>query len=488
VIAPAAPREHESELEPVRAAGPARTGLALLVVVTGVLIAAVDTTIVVLALPVLERSLHVPLSDIVWVIIAYLLVITVMATQVGRLGDMFGRVRMYELGFGVFVLGSLLCALATNEVTIIGFRALQGVGGALISANSGAVIADTFPPERRGRAYGYTSVGWSAGAVLGILLGGAITTYVSWRWIFGINVPIGIAAILLALRVLRDRGQRQKRRLDVVGMVLLGGGLFCTLWAITRLATNPVDASLVGLLVGGLALLVAFVGVERRIAEPMLDLSLFRVPTMSPTLLAAVFQSLANFATLFLVTMYLQGVRELSPLRAALVLVPGYLLGGFIGPFAGRLADRLGPVWPATVGLAIQCLGLGIYASLGLATPLWVVVAAAIINGVGSGAFFPANNAAVMKAAPGRAFGVASGVLRTFANVGMIFSFSIAILIAASSITRGLAFAIFVGTTQLKPQLAQAFTTGVHAAFFASIGFMVLAAVLSATRQLGRET
>ena len=460
----------------------AHAGLALLVVVTGVLIAAVDTTIVVLALPVLERSLHVPLSGIIWVIIAYLLVITVLSTQVGRLGDMFGRVRMYEMGFGVFVLGSLLCALATNEATIIGFRVVQGVGAALISANSGAVIADTFPAERRGRAYGYTSVGWSTGAVLGILLGGLITTYVSWRWIFGINVPIGIAAIFLAVRVLHDRGERHRHQIDVIGMAFLGGGLFCVLWAITRLATSPADLTLLGLLLAGLVLLVVFVAVESRQAEPMLDLSLFRVPTMTPTLLAAFFQSLANFATLFLVTMHLQGVRELSPLHASLVLVPGYLVGAFIGPFAGRLADRLGPVYPATVGLAIQCVALAIYAHLGLTTPLWVVIVGAIINGIGSGAFFPANNSAVMKAAPGRSFGVASGVLRTFANVGMVFSFSVAILIAAHSITRGLAFAIFVGTTGLQPRLAQAFTTGVHAAFYASMGFMVCAAALSAVR------
>lgn len=469
-------------LQSTVAGGPQHTGLALLVVVTGVMIAAVDTTIVVLALPVLERSLRVPLSGIVWVIIAYLLVVTILSTQVGRLGDMFGRVRMYELGFGVFVLGSLLCALASGEASIVAYRVLQGVGGALISANSGAVIADTFPAERRGRAYGYTSVGWSAGAVLGILLGGLITTYVSWRWIFGINVPIGIAAILLALRVLHDRGERHHRGIDLAGMTLLGGGLFCVLWAMTRLATRPADAQLVGFLVVGVVLLVVFVLVERRLAEPMLDLSLFRVPTMSPTLLAALVQSLANFATLFLVTMYLQGVRQLSPLHASLVLVPGYLVGAFIGPLAGRVADRWGAVWPATLGLAIQCGALAVYANLGLTTPFWVVALAAVVNGIGAGAFFPANNAAVMKAAPGRQFGVASGVLRTFANVGMVFSFSVAILIAASSVTRGLAFAIFVGTTRLTPPLARAFTTGVHAAFYASMAFMVCAALLSAVR------
>ena len=151
--------------------GHSHYGLALAVVVCGVLIAAVDTTIVVLALPKIEAELHVNVTDVIWVVISYLLVVTVLSTQVGRLGDMFGRVRMYQTGFAIFVVGSLLCGLANDEVTLILFRILQGVGGALISANSGAVIADIVPIERRGRAYGFNAIGWNLGAILGILLG-----------------------------------------------------------------------------------------------------------------------------------------------------------------------------------------------------------------------------------------------------------------------------------------------------------------------------
>ena len=164
-------------------------GLGLAVVMLGVMITAVDTTIVVLALPEVERGLHVALNSVIWVVIGYLLVITLLATQVGRLGDMFGRVRMYEAGFIVFIAGSALCASAWDQSSIVGFRILQGIGGALMTANSGAVIADLFPPERRGRAYGFNGVAWSAGAVLGIVLGGLIVTYVSWRWISGSTCP-----------------------------------------------------------------------------------------------------------------------------------------------------------------------------------------------------------------------------------------------------------------------------------------------------------
>jgi EmrB/QacA subfamily drug resistance transporter len=459
-----------------------RTGLAMAVIMTGVLMTAVDTTIVVLALPEIQRGLHVALSAVVWVIISFLLVITLLATQVGRLGDMFGRVRMYEMGFAVFVLGSLACGLAWNEASIIAFRVVQGVGGAFIMANSGAVIADLYPKQQRGRAYGFTSVGWTMGAVIGIVLGGLIVTYVSWRWIFWINVPVGVAALAVATRVLHDRAERSRRRLDLPGMVTLGLGLFGVLWAMTRLATTAFDVEVAGYLVGGIVLIGTFGIIESRQPEPMLPLSIFRVPTMTASLLAALFQGLASFAVLFLVIMYLQGPRGLSPIHASLLLVPGYVLGSVAGPYAGRLADRRGPVLPATAGLAIQVVSLAIYAQLSNTTGLWVVVLASIINGVGASFFFPANNAAIMKAAPPDAYGIASGMMRTFSNVGMVFSFAVAILIASRSISRGLAFAIFVGSTSLHGALADAFTAGLHAAFYASMGFMVLAAALSALR------
>ena len=468
------------------AAGPApiatRTGLAMVVVMTGVLITAVDTTIVVLALPEIQRDLHVALSSVIWIVIGYLLVITLLATQVGRLGDMFGRVRMYEAGFLVFVLGSLACALAWNEAAIIGFRILQGVGGAFVTANSGAVIADLYPPERRGRAYGFNAVGWSLGAVLGIVIGGLVVTYVSWRWIFWINVPIGVAAVTVAHFVLHDRGQREPRRLDWWGMATLGCGLFALLWAMVKLTSEPLDLAVLSLFVGGVIILVLFWRIERSTTEPMLELGLFRVPTMTPSLLAAMFQSLANFAVLFLLLMYLQGVRQLTPIHASMLLVPGYVIGGVVGPFAGRFADHHGAVLPATAGLAIQVLALLGYTHLGLQTPLWVVVVLYMVGAIGAGCFFPSNNAAVMKAAPGKEFGIASGLLRTFSNVGMVFSFALAILVASATITKAQAFAIFVGTSTLSPLTAAAFTDGIHAAFYSSTLLMVIAAVLSAVR------
>jgi len=459
----------------------------MVVLMSGVLMTAVDTTIVVLALPEIQRSLHVALGAVIWVIISFLLVITLLATQVGRLGDMFGRVRMYETGFAVFVIGSLLCAMAWDEVSIIAFRIVQGIGGALVMANSGAVIADLYPRERRGRAYGFTSLGWTIGAVLGVVLGGLIVTYISWRWIFWINVPTGAVAIVIALRVLRDRGERTRQRLDPLGMITLGLGLFGVLWAITKLANGPFDASTAGFLIGGALLIGAFVLIEARVPAPMLPLRIFKVPTMTGSLLASMFQGLASFAVLFLLLMYLQGPRGLSPIHASLLLLPGYLLSTVVTLFAGRLSDKRGPVLPATLGLALQVVSLLLYAQLTNATPLWWIVCIGIINAAGASLFFPANSSAIMKAAPPDMFGIASGMMRTFSNIGMVFSFAVAILVASRSISRQLAFAIFVGTTSLHGQVADAFTTGLHAAFYVSVAFMVIAAILSALRGRGER-
>jgi len=464
----------------------------------GALMASINGTIILISLPVIFRGLNVDpflpgnFTLLIWLLLGYGVVTATLLVTFGRISDMWGRARMYNLGFAVFAVGSLMLFLTPNTGTtgaweLVGFRIVQGVGGAFLTANSGAVLADAFPKQQRGKAFGYNAIGWNVGAILGILIGGLIITYASWRWIFWINVPTGLLALALALKVLRDRGPRERQRLDLFGMSLLGAGLFGVLWAMTKLATSKLSGPLLATLVGGVAVLVVFVVVEHHRDAPMVNLRLFRIPTFAPTLLAALFQGLANFAVLFLVLMYLQGVRHLTPLDASLLLIPGYLVGGIIGPICGRLADRFGAVWPATIGLGVEVLALGVYSQLTPTTPLGVVTVAAVLNGLGAGAFMPANNSAVMKVAPGRDFGIASGMLRTFANIGMVFSFSVAVLVAARSISRQLAFAIFVGTTSLPRQLGSAFTTGLHAAFFSSIGFMALAALLSATRALGAQ-
>ena len=451
----------------------------------GVMITAVDTTIVILGLPVMMRELHSDMLSMIWVIMAYLLVLTMTTTQLGRFGDMYGRVRIYNLGFLVFTAGSVLCGLAGSATMLVLWRILQGLGGAMVSANSGAIIADTVPPAERGRAYGLTAIGWNVGAVLGILLGGLIITFVDWRYIFFINLPIGLVGLGLGWRVLRERSPRASRSLDIPGTVLLGGGLLLVLLALTHATGSGWSPASTLRLVLGLACLAALALWERRSAAPMIDLSLFRHRVLSASVLASFFQSLGSYAVLFLVIMYLQGVRGMSPFAASLLLIPGYILGGLAAPFAGHLSDRFGARLPATAGLALQAVAFLLYASLHPASGLWLVVLAAVINGLGNALFFPANNSAVMANAPAGAYGVASGLLRTASNVGMVTSFAVALLAAATAIPRQEAFAIFLGVHRLTSALADAFVRGLHTAMLTALGLVAVAVVLSALR--GRE-
>jgi EmrB/QacA subfamily drug resistance transporter len=448
----------------------------------GVMVTAVDTSVVVLAIPALQVELHVGLASVVWVVSAYLLALTLLATQAGRLGDMFGRVRMYEGGLVVFVVGSALCACAWDQASLVGFRVLQGVGGAMVASNSGAVLAELFPRDQRGRAFGYNSVAWSAGAVVGVLVGGVVVTWTSWRWIFWINVPIGLAAAAGCLWALSQAPGRQRHRLDLAGMATLGSGLLGVLWAATELTAAAPDPWILFCLVGGVGLLAAFFWVERGQEEPMLQLSLFRLPAMAPALLACLLQGLANFSVLFLVVTYLQGPCRLSPLQASMLLVPGYVIGGLVGPAAGRMVDRVGPLAPATLGLSVQVVALFLFTHLSTESSQWLVVVASAVNAAGASCFFPANSAAVMKASPPEAFGLSSGMLRTFANVGMVLSRSLAVLVAARSVAGPGAMTAFVGSGPWHPDAAQAFTSGLRTSLYVSMALMALAALLSVTR------
>jgi EmrB/QacA subfamily drug resistance transporter len=451
----------------------------------GVTMSAVDTTAVVLGLPVIMQDLHSDILSMVWVLMAYLLVITILGTQVGRFGDMLGRVRMYNLGFALFTIGSLLCGFSVDGPQLIGFRVLQGIGGAFISSNSGAIIADTFGQKERGRAFGITGMGWSIGAVLGILVGGAFVTFLNWRYIFFINLPIGIIATVAGFFLLQERSPRTKEALDIGGIFLLGISLFLLLLSLTDITGSGWSFQYgIEILIGILAL-IGFILWERHSTSPFLDFSLLRDRVFKASAFAAFFQSLASYAVIFLVIMYLQGPRGMSPWDASLLLIPGYVLGGLIAPLSGRLSDRMGARVIASVGIALQVGGIATYSTLGLASPTFIVILGSVLSGAGSSTFFPANTSAVMANAPPRAYGVSSGLLRTLSNLGMVCSFAVALFFASISIPRELAFQIFLGVGGIHGPLASAYVDGMRSALFASLSLLAVAFVLSVLR--GKE-
>ncbi|HVP25255.1 MAG TPA: MFS transporter [Methanomicrobiales archaeon] len=455
------------------------------VLMLGTLMGSLDSTIVILAFPTIADALHSDLLTTLWMILIYLLVVAVTTTQLGRIGDIYGRSRMFNAGFGIFTLGSLFCGFSPTIHWLIASRGVQALGGSLMQANSGAIVADTFPPNRRGAAFGYISLGWTSGAMLGIVLGGVITTFVGWEYIFFINLPIGIVATLLGVRYVRDN-QRVSEKLDIPGMVFLGAALTLISYGAVDFAAEDLAAANIAAILAGLVALGLFFLYELRASRPLMDFSALGSRILRYSIMAAFFLSLGYLAVVFLITMYLQGIRALSPLDAALLLIPGYVAGSFLSPVMGRLSDRYGARWIATGGAGVIILATLLYLSLRIDTPYWLVLVASGVSGIGTSMFFPANNAAVMAHAPQGSFGGVSGLLRTMQNIGILGSFVITIAVAAASIPRQVAFEVFIGTTSLKGGVSQAFILGIDSALWISLVFIAIAGVLSWLR--GEET
>jgi EmrB/QacA subfamily drug resistance transporter len=456
----------------------------LLLTTIGTLMVAVDSTIVILALPTMARDLVAPLSTIIWTILIYLLITAALTTQAGRLGDMFGRAGVYNLGFAVFTIGSAASGFAPGAETLIIARAVQAVGGALVFANSGALIASVYPPERRGRAFGFLVFGWSVGAILGILLGGVITTELGWRYIFFINIPIGVVAVALGVRLL-PKSRPQRVSFDFVGFAVFSAMLALICYGLIEIAVFGTSALNVAYLVVGFLLLPIFIFAELRIPSPMLELRALRNRLLGFSLLAGLFQALGYLSVIFLLTMYLQGLRGLTPLDASLLLVPGYLLGALVGPWMGTRVDRRGARTLATAGIVLMAVAVLAYSQLTIASWLGWIPLISLMTGVGSGMFYPANNTAVMSQATPRTFGEISGLRVTLANIGTLLSFVLSLTIAAASIPRALAYEVFLGTTNLVGGIGASFLTGIHAALYGSVAILLLAAALSWSR--GKE-
>ncbi len=453
----------------------------LAIMVLGTLMGAIDTTIVLLALPTITGSLSTTLVSSIWVILIYLLVIAVTTTQLGRIGDIYGRGKIFNLGFVVFTAGSALCGLSPTIWFLIGFRAVQAFGGALMQANMGAIVADTFEPNRRGRAFGYTSIGWNAGAMLGIVLGGFIAAFVDWRYIFYINIPIGIVATYYGIRYVRDE-KKTGSRLDLLGMALLTASLILICYGaidITGLGVTFINASMIA---AGDILIIIFLIAEKKIPNPMVNLAVFKNRVLTYSVFAAFFQSIGYLGVAFILIMYLQGIRGLDPFSASLLLVPGYVISSLASPRMGRLSDRYGARIIATVGILFMMATILIYLQLTVASSLYIVLFASVISGIGASMFWPANSSAIMASADPQHYGSVSGLSRLMSNIGTLASFVIVLTIASLSIPRQTAFSVFIGTSSLIGNVSAQFLTGIDWAFVISLALLLIGALLSYSR------
>ncbi len=439
---------------------------------------AIDTTIVILALPTLTVDLHAPFINTIWVILVYLLVLATLTTQMGKLGDIFGRGRIFNTGFIIFIIGSAMAGASPTIDFLIFSRVIQGFGAVLLQANSNAIIADYFPASERGRAFGITSMGWSIGGVLGIVLGGIITTFIGWRYIFYINVPIGLIGFYIASKYIKDN-KKSSTKIDYTGTALIVAMLGLISYGAIEVASVGANYFNLALVIIGLIIIIPFAILEKRSKSPVIDTRVFQNRKLSMSLAAATLQAIGFLSVIFILIMYLQGVRGLTPFYASLVLVPGYLLSSFLSPKMGKLSDRIAPGMLAGTGILLMAAGIVVYLFLGVSTPVYVVIAGSIITGFGGSMFWPSNTSSVMSNSPKQLYGSSSGLLRTLTNIGTLMSYVIAITVAASTVPRYVTFEVFLGVDKLQGGLSSKFIVGLHYALLVSMIVLVMGALMS---------
>ncbi len=461
---------------------------ALSVTSVGAMMAAIDSTIVLLALLPIAEDLKSDFVLMIWVVIAYLLINTAFVLSLGRIGDMYGRKRMYNTGFVVFTAGSALCGLSPNAELLVAFRAVQGFGSALLIANSFAIISEAFEPRERGRAFGMIAVVWGAGSVLGIVLGGVIITITSWRFIFLINLPIGVFATVWARVTLHKslRLAEEKETFDLVAAVFFTLAILMLLLGVTwGLIYSWGEAMTITFFALSPVFFVIFIIWEITYSrDPIIDFSMFRIRAFTLGVTVGAIQSLALFSVNFLLVFYLEGVAGVDILTASYLVVPGAVVTALVGPFGGVLSDRFGSRLVATLGLAVQTAALVALSTLTTTSTILDVAAIQAFFGLGGGLFWPANTSSIMSSSPPKMYGVASGVMNTLRNTGMVLSFGLSLIVISDVIPRSIVYQLFIGTLQggLPHELASQYLSGQQVAFLVSAGLLVVAMVLSAVR------
>lgn len=400
------------------------------IVAIGIFMATLDSSIVNISLPQISLDFDVPLSGAVeWVVIAYLIVIAGILLTLGRLSDMVGRKLIWVLGLIIFTASSCLCGAAPSLSFLVAFRALQGIGGAMIMAVGPAMVTRAFPPNERGRALGLNAFVVAAGTSVGPAIGGIITQAISWRWIFYINVPIGIIGIVAAIRFFNEPMNFNKgtQRFDPIGAILLSAGLACLMLAMTfGQELGWKSFIIIGLFSAAFLQLVLFVMNERRVSYPVVDLSLLRNRLFSAALLSSFLCFLALFAVVFLMPFYLQELMSFPPHKAGLVMTAVPLTISLIAPLSGWLSDHVGSRMLSSAGLAVSSIGLWFLSNLTAHESIFDIVWPLVVTGLGQALFQSPNNSAIMGSVPLDRLGVASGFLSTVRVVGQASSVALA--------------------------------------------------------------
>ena len=454
----------------------------------GALLASLNMSTLVIALPDLLRSLHAGVLDVTWVLLAYILAQTATVLTVGRLGDMWGRKRLYVTGFAVFTVLALLSGFATTAWLLIVLRALAGVSGALMLANSSAIVADAFPDRQLGLALGINGMVVAVGTAIGPVLGGWLTSF-GWQWVFWFNVPLAMLGTVWALLILREPVHTARRqRIDWLGNAVFLVGLSGLLLFLSMGGIEGWGKPLV--IAGAVAFVIClplFIWLERRVAEPLLDLSLFRSRVFAIGNLTQLLNATSRMGLLFLLVFYFQGPQQRDPVTAGLLVTPIAAVMFLFSPLSGWISDRIGSRIPATVGLVTTGVGLAVMAAtMGQNTSYPVLAVGMGLVGAGAGIFTSPNASSIMSAVRPEQRGVASGVRVLTALAGSMFSIAFVLAIVTSSLPTAVMLKIFSGvTTGLSEAQVTPFINGVRGTLFVLAAISLLSAPLSLLR--GRE-
>ncbi|MEX2103235.1 MAG: MFS transporter [Gaiellaceae bacterium] len=398
-----------------------------------------DNTVVNVALPSIQRDLGIGLSELEWTVNAYALTFAVLMLTGGKLADFMGRRRVFIVGLAIFTVSSFVCGLATSGEMLISARTVQGAGAALMMPATLGIISATFPVEQRGMAIGIWAGVSAMALAFGPIVGGLLTEHIHWGWIFFINVPVGVLAIVAARLVIREsRDASAEQRLDLPGLLVSGGALFALVFGLIEANTYGwTSPTILSLFAASAVGLVTFVLFERRQRAPMLDLSLFRNGTFAGANLVLALVTLAMFGVFFFVSIYMQNVLGYSPVEAGAVFLPMTVLIMFLGPVTGKLSDRVGSRWLVTAGMTLVGISLLSYSGLDADSGFWDLFPALILGGIGMATVMPPATAAAIGSVPVAKAGVGSGVLNTFRQVGGALGIALMGAIVASQIHVG---------------------------------------------------
>jgi EmrB/QacA subfamily drug resistance transporter len=448
----------------------------------GLFMIMLDNTIVNVALPSIQHDLHIGISELEWVVNGYALTFAVIKLTGGKLADMLGRRRIFIVGLVIFTASSLACGLAGSAHMLIGARVVQGVGSALMNPATLSIITATFPPRQRGMAIGIWAGTSAMALAIGPLVGGLITQYINWNWIFFINVPVGALGIVVARLVIDEsRDTTKHQRLDLPGLVTSAVGLFGLTYGLIE-ANNYgwTSTRILALFAVAALALGAFIVLEMRQRIPMLDLSLFRNSTFLGANVVMMLVALAMFGVFFYVSLYMQNILHYSPVKAGATFLPMTILIILIAPIAGRFSDRVGSRWMMGGGMLLVSGSLAIFSRLGLRGTFWDLLPGLIIGGIGMALVMTPTTAAAMGSVEVDKAGVGSAVLNSMRQVGGALGIAImgAIVAAAIHVPRG----------TRTPEAALQFVTGFQhalevAASIAFVGALVAIATVRKYRQ-----